>query len=681
MQKINQKIDVDKLLTRCNNRYNKWKSRGKCEENFANHSLVQLYGYDIYRAMYCVVVYKNNMLIGRQMLTRMIEKDKQKSFLNIERWFEELNEYKHIFNEELNAEEILVLLVEEMGMAQTYHIFEGVLSKNICEGLKIGKHYTDRTCIVCECDDDIIDSMYNAFKINEGMLNREQVKEALAYKFTRSNGYAKVNNATLHCMGHIILTMLMDKYIIELYLVEMDDFIRMRNLLVDVNKMYSKVKLVMQDFLDLALERGFINFGKNVHVNDAICMCTTIYIFKGIVALIFLNCVFDISNDLDLRLMRFVKYYVNTLLDPLEYNEKECQRFMCYFAVTNGVILKAVLDKTTIDSDYKMIYDVSIKGQNGVKKENIKLKANSKKDIYGKILVELNKRRKKEWLLLNELNIYQSVVGDATNCKVFMGEKEKRDAKGESVIKKKNCPGRVVRIEVAEAMEKEYKLKEELKRKAQSNKANDTKGGHFVNVTGHIRLNPLSSKRRGPMYDFNKGENVLHVLKGKSVCARKNHDITNVTGSLVSIRRKTVTLNVSYCKNCQRFFIYADDFVKYTDLNGPLMGHLSFSDINRNKIGIMNFAEESPLHMCGYNVNQQKKYTDDERHTILANIMNYDIMKKQEIIDYLHFYINNLGRKRNMRVAVSKWRKDLDFVNKYKITKQKKVKIHRVTTG
>lgn len=681
MQKTDQELDMDAVFTRCNSKYNKWKDGDEYGENFTNHSLIQLYGYDIYRSMYCVFIYKYNILITHQVLTKMIEKDKQKSFVYLEKWFNEFNVRKHIFDEELSAEEILVLLVEEMGVIKTYHIFEDVLSKNIYEGIKRRVHHTDRTNIVCECDDVVIDSMYNSLKISEEMLNREQIKEVLSCKLTRSNGFAKVNNATLHVMGHTILTMLIDKYIIGLYLVEIDDFIHIRNLLVDANKMYNKVKAVMQPPLDLATERGFMYFGKNGYVNDVICMCTSMYIFKGIIALMFINCINDANSALFLRLMRFVKCYTNIYLDPLEYSEKDCQKFMCYFAVTNSLVLKAVVDKSATDIKHKMVYDVLIKKQDDTKKEHFKMKANAKKDVYGRILTELNNRSKPEWILLNELNIYRSVVGNASNCEVSACKKKKGTTKDNKAIKMKNGSRRIVRIEAVEEMVRENKVKEELKKRIPNDIEHVTKEPHPATAISHIRVNPPSHKRTGSMYDFNTGEKVLHVLKGRSMCARKKHNIINVTGSLVSLRRKTVILNVSYCKKCQRYFIYADDFVKYTASNGPLIGHLSFDSIKGNKNGMMDLAEESPLHMCGYSVNQQKKFTDDERHIILANIMNYNIMKKQEIIDYLHFYINNLGRRANMKIAVSKWIKDLDFVNKYKINKQKKVNIHRVTVG
>ncbi|WP_156032792.1 hypothetical protein [Selenomonas sp. FC4001] len=48
------------------------------------------------------------------------------------------------------------------------------------------------------------------------------------------------------------------------------------------------------------------------------------------------------------------------------------------------------------------------------------------------------------------------------------------------------------------------------------------------------------------------------------------------------------------------------------------------------------------------------------------------------ITEYLHFYINNIGNKANMGLAVSKWEDDLYFVNNYRLNKQRLYKIDKI---
>ena len=178
--------------------------------------------------------------------------------------------------------------------------------------------------------------------------------------------------------------------------------------------------------------------------------------------------------------------------------------------------------------------------------------------------------------------------------------------------------------------------------------------------------------------NFNEQNNVLYIMKGKAGCMIKKHDVIAATGTLVNLRRRTVKLNINYCVECNRFFIDYNDFKKYCDFYGPLLGNYSLKYMDFHKQENIYWADESPLHVCGYNVNQQTAYSDSERRKILANIIDYGIMNKPNIIEYLHFFIKNNGKRKNMRMAVSKWEDDLDFVHHYKMDQQKNYKISRV---
>ena len=180
--------------------------------------------------------------------------------------------------------------------------------------------------------------------------------------------------------------------------------------------------------------------------------------------------------------------------------------------------------------------------------------------------------------------------------------------------------------------------------------------------------------------DFNSEKYVLYIMKKTSNCINRNHSVRAVTGILKNLNGRKVKLNVSYCENCNRFFINHMDYDVYCKKYGIMLGNFSLQYMDFGKIDDKKYklAKESPLHFCGYNVNKQIGLTENERHQILSHIMDYNIMKKPEIIEYLHFYINNIGNRANMDLAVSKWEDDLYFVNNYKIDTQRRYQIDKV---
>ena len=59
-------------------------------------------------------------------------------------------------------------------------------------------------------------------------------------------------------------------------------------------------------------------------------------------------------------------------------------------------------------------------------------------------------------------------------------------------------------------------------------------------------------------------------------------------------------------------------------------------------------------------------------------MMEYEIMQKPYIIDYLNFFIRRNGSKADMAIAVQKWRDDLDWVRNYRLGSQSMFQISGV---
>ena len=52
-------------------------------------------------------------------------------------------------------------------------------------------------------------------------------------------------------------------------------------------------------------------------------------------------------------------------------------------------------------------------------------------------------------------------------------------------------------------------------------------------------------------------------------------------------------------------------------------------------------------------------------------LMDYNIISKPRIIDYLQNFINNSKNRPNMKLACQKWKDDLNWVRNYEIDKQR----------
>lgn len=83
-------------------------------------------------------------------------------------------------------------------------------------------------------------------------------------------------------------------------------------------------------------------------------------------------------------------------------------------------------------------------------------------------------------------------------------------------------------------------------------------------------------------------------------------------------------------------------------------------------------ADMSPLFLYGYNV-RAGETSLQERRSILARLMDYKLMEKIKIHNYLCSFINRNETNPGMENAVEKWKEDLAFVDEYHMVDQRKV--------
>ena len=191
-------------------------------------------------------------------------------------------------------------------------------------------------------------------------------------------------------------------------------------------------------------------------------------------------------------------------------------------------------------------------------------------------------------------------------------------------------------------------------------------------VTKPVNLtNNLNGEKREVSFDTPRA--VLYICKGTIACENNNHSIISATGILNNIKGQVIKINVNFCSSCNMYFINYSEYKHYRDLHGTLLGNFLFKNSNGRTIAssYAELAEESVLRICGYTVSQSENLKPYERRMILGNIMDRKILRKDEILGYLDFFINNSRNRSNMRVAVKKWSDDQEWVRNYNIDFQR----------
>ena len=174
------------------------------------------------------------------------------------------------------------------------------------------------------------------------------------------------------------------------------------------------------------------------------------------------------------------------------------------------------------------------------------------------------------------------------------------------------------------------------------------------------------------MVYFDDTTNTLYINKRIHDCERNKHCVVAVTGIVRKIDGDILKINVEYCFVCGKYFIEEEQFNRYKELYGIILGN--FKCCSTLSGGYNPFMKDhSLLNLCGYNVGQKDNLSSISRHKILRYLMENDLMSKPEIIKYLDYFISLNGSQSNKKLAVKKWKKDLDYVNIFRIDKQREI--------
>lgn len=177
------------------------------------------------------------------------------------------------------------------------------------------------------------------------------------------------------------------------------------------------------------------------------------------------------------------------------------------------------------------------------------------------------------------------------------------------------------------------------------------------------------------------------VLCDNRKCTQEDHIIKDVQAKLrlsLNPSGEVITYEIpsAYCEQCDLYFILKNDFKKAKEkgiILCPVIDRTAkymAKNINRNQTG-----GESKIHQLGYNVIKNNGYTNEQRHVVLANMIENTDISKHEIKTIISRCILQHQNQKNYADSVECWKKDLDFVNNYKLGDMKKVIIEKIIIG
>ena len=176
------------------------------------------------------------------------------------------------------------------------------------------------------------------------------------------------------------------------------------------------------------------------------------------------------------------------------------------------------------------------------------------------------------------------------------------------------------------------------------------------------------------------------VVLSNTMKCYKNHSVEDVVAvfNVVDEEGKYSQEKVSatYCKDCDVYFVHKTDFKliksKRILLHRIIEEQTFIKGSYLDKEFKYDLADESPLFICGYNVNSKKNLSVIQRRIILEYVIDSKILTKGHVLAYLDYFIFKGEKKASMETAVDKWRQDRTYIKEYKIHSGKHVFVDKI---
>lgn len=176
------------------------------------------------------------------------------------------------------------------------------------------------------------------------------------------------------------------------------------------------------------------------------------------------------------------------------------------------------------------------------------------------------------------------------------------------------------------------------------------------------------------------------VLSDNRKCVFNSHAIEDVQAILRLATKNGNVINYSipaaFCQECDAYFVLKKDFEKAKQ-NGVILCPVIDKTIyiNRKKYHSQNTGGESRIHEMGYNVQKENDYTNEQRQTILANILENTNISKHEIQSNIDRCVRQHQKQPSYADAIKCWINDYQFLSSYKHGDVPQVIIEKIKIG
>ena len=186
--------------------------------------------------------------------------------------------------------------------------------------------------------------------------------------------------------------------------------------------------------------------------------------------------------------------------------------------------------------------------------------------------------------------------------------------------------------------------------------------------------------------DISKIGVTVIVLCDNRKCTENEHKIEDLMALIRIVTPKGEILEkeipAAYCYDCDKYFVLKMDYENLCKIGVPLcpVEDRTRTIINKTSQSFTS-GSESELHRRGYNVRKASNFTDEQRITILADILENTPVTRHEIVSNLSKNIRQHKNQGNYSDATRQWERDLIAIQGYKTGDIPEVLINKVIIG
>lgn len=160
------------------------------------------------------------------------------------------------------------------------------------------------------------------------------------------------------------------------------------------------------------------------------------------------------------------------------------------------------------------------------------------------------------------------------------------------------------------------------------------------------------------------------VVSSSMYCKSKDHDIVPYRGIVKILTADDVEedydIYVGYCSKCETYTVFTLDYNKMLEKGRPLCMVYRYNEIKEEIHSEFTYISQSVLAAKGYNVQANSSLSETERQNILKECLDKNLVQIHDLLDFLNWLVRTREPLPRYKNAISKWKKDIDFVEEYK---------------